>query len=512
MPADARPADPATPGDPAGVVYLVGAGPGDPGLITRRGAEVLARADVVFYDRLVHPDLLDLAEGARLVDVGKRPGDSGAGQERINELIVDEARRGNVVVRLKGGDPFVFGRGGEEAELLVASGIPFEVVPGVTSAIAGPAYAGIPLTHREHASWAVLATGHEDPTKPESTLDWPALAKAPSAVFLMGIERLATISEKLQSEGKPADTPAAVIASATWPAQRVVRSTLEKIADAVAAAGITSPAVLVVGSTVSLGDTLDWSSRRPLAGKRVFVTRTRAQAGKLAGLLRDMGAEPLEFPAIRIVPPTSYDALDEAIETVGSHAWVVFTSTNAVDAVWERLVAVARDARSFGGTRIAAIGPATADALRSRGLVADLVPATFTTEGLIEALGTSDEPGASVLLPRAEEAPDDLPEALMAAGWRCDSVSAYMTIVDTSSVAEARASIDAGIDAVVFTSGSTVRSFVELWGAPPSGCVVCCIGPRTARAAEDAGLRVDAVAQEQSIEGLVSALAAAVGR
>ncbi len=490
----------------SGIVYIVGAGPGDPSLITVRGAELLARADIVAYDRLVHPDLLKLASNAQLVDVGKRPGESAPGQQRINELLVDEARNGRVVVRLKGGDPFVFGRGGEEAELLAAAGVPFEIVPGVTSAVAGPAYAGIPLTHREHASWAVIATGHEDPTKASSALDWHALASAPTAVFLMGVERLAVIADELLRAGKPADTPAAVVASATWPQQRVVRSTLEKIADVVAEAEIAPPAILVIGGVAGLGDRLEWFARKPLAGKRVFVTRTRAQAGRLSALLREEGAEPLEFPAIKIVAPSSYDHLDECIDALGRFDWVVFTSVNSVEAVWARMGD--HDARWFANNRIAAIGPATGDAMRARGIVPDLIPETFTSVGLASALGTGV--GGEVLIFQAQDAPDDLVRALDGAGWRCERVPAYRTVVDDSSVAEGREALAAGIDAVLFTSGSTVRHFVELWGEPPPGCVVCCIGPRTAEAATELGIRIDAVAEEQSVEGLVAALISAV--
>lgn len=496
----------------SGIVYLVGAGPGDPGLLTRRGAEVLARADVVFYDRLVHPDLLKLAPDARLVDVGKRPGESGSGQALINEQLIAEASAGKTIVRLKGGDPFVFGRGGEEAELLASSGVPFEVVPGVSSAIAGPAYAGIPLTHRAHASWAALATGHEDPTKPSSTIDWASLARAPTIVFLMGIERLATICGRLQAEGKPADTPAAVVSWATWPKQRVVRATVEKIADAADAAGVQPPAVLVVGSVVDLADRLSWFERRPLLGKRVFVTRTRAQAGRLSELLREAGAEPLEFPAIKIVPPSDYQELDNAIETLGGIDWVVFPSANAVGAFWDRLVHACHDARALAGRRVAAVGGVTADALRERGIIADLVPPTFTSDALVEAMGHPSGEGKRVLVPHAETAPDDLVEALDRNGWLCRAVPAYRTERDEASVDIGRDALREGVDAILFTSGSTVRSFVELWRTPPEGCIVCCIGPRTAHAATELRVRVDAVAAEQSVEGLVAALVAAMGR
>jgi uroporphyrinogen III methyltransferase/synthase len=494
----------------SGKVYIVGAGPGDPGLITRRGAELLGRADVVAYDRLVNAELLKLAPQAELVDVGKRPGQSAEGQARINEVLIDEARKGHVVVRLKGGDPFVFGRGGEEAELLAEAGIPFEIVPGVTSAVAGPAYAGIPLTHRDFASWAAIATGHEDPTKDSSALDWDALARAPSAVFLMGIERLDVISSSLQKAGKRAETPVAVIASATWPQQRVLHSTLEKVADAVATAGITPPAVLVVGEITQLGERLEWLSRRPLAGMRVFVTRTRAQAGKLSAMLRDAGAEPLEFPAIKIVEPSSYGPLDEALKRVGRYAWVLFTSANTVEAVFRRLPPL--DARAFADSGIAAVGPATADALRAHGIEADLVPSKYTTEALAKALGSPPDGRTAVLVPQAEDAPHDLERALANNDWEPDVVPAYRTVPDDDAVEAGRDALRAGVDAVLFTSASTVENFVRNWGTPPPGTVVCCIGPRTAKAALDAGIASAAESPESSIEALVNTLIEAVRR
>jgi uroporphyrinogen III methyltransferase/synthase len=493
-----------------GIVYIVGAGPGDPGLITRRGAELLARADVVAYDRLVHPDLLKLAPQAELVDVGKRPGQSAEGQARINDVLVSEARKGRVVVRLKGGDPFVFGRGGEEAEVLVDAGVAFEIVPGVTSAVAGPAYAGIPLTHRDFASWVAIATGHEDPTKDSSALDWDALAKAPSAVFLMGIERLDVISQQLQRAGKRADTPVAVIASATWPQQRVLHSTLEKVSDAVDEAAIVPPAVLVVGEITGLGLRLDWISRRPLAGMRVFVTRTRAQAGKLSAMLRDAGAEPLEFPAIKIVEPPSYAPLDDALKHVGRYAWVVFTSANAVEAVWDRLAPL--DARAFADSGVAAVGPATADALRAHGIEPDLVPSKYTTDALAKQLGGPADARTGVLLPQAEDAPPDLQRALAANDWEPHVVPAYRTVPDEDAVEAGRAALKAGVDAVLFTSASTVENFVRNWGMPPPGTVVCCIGPRTAKAALDAGIASAAESPESSIEALVNTLIEAVRR
>jgi uroporphyrinogen III methyltransferase/synthase len=492
---------------PAGRVYIVGAGPGDPSLITRRGAELLARADVVAYDRLSNPELLKLAPQAELVDVGKRPGQSAEGQRKINDLLIAQARKGRTVVRLKGGDPFVFGRGGEEAELLAAAGVPFEIVPGVTSAVAGPAFAGIPITHRDHASWAAIATGHEDPTKASSALDWQALASAPTAVFLMGVERLDVIASELQRAGRAADTPVAVVASATWPSQRTIRSTLEKVADAVAEAQIAPPAILIVGSVTTLADTLDWlAASRPLLGKRVFVTRTRTQAGKLSAMLRELGAEALEFPAIKVGPPSSFDDLDAALAALGRFVWIVFGSTNAVDATWSRLRG---DARAFAGTRVAAVGPATADALRGRGIEPDLVPPTFTSASLAEAIG---EGTGAVLIPQAENAPDDLVRTLSDAGWTCVVAPAYRTSTDDASVTEGRRALDDGIDAVLFTSASTVRSFVDLWGKPPKDVIVCTIGPQTSAAATELGLSVAAEADPHTIEGLTNALISAVGR
>jgi uroporphyrinogen III methyltransferase / synthase len=492
-------------GPKTGKVYIVGAGPGDPALITVRAVELLSRADVVAYDRLSNPALLELAPQAELVDVGKRPGESAAGQERINELIVSEARKGRIVVRLKGGDPFVFGRGGEEAEVLADAGIPFEIVPGITAAVAGPAYAGIPLTHRAHASWVAIATGHEDPTKPESSLDWDALARAPSAVFFMGVERLEGVTEALLAAGRSADTPAAVVASATWPHQRVVRSTLEKIVDAVRTAEVSPPALLVVGDVVALGERLDWIGQRPLNGMRVFVTRTRAQAGKLSALLRDAGAVPLEFPAIKIAPPSSYEGLDEALGSLERFEWVVFTSPNAVDAVWARLEG--RDARAFAANKVAAVGPATADALRQRGIEADFVPSTFTSAALAREFPAAE---GEILVPQAEDAPDDLLRASDAAGRAVHIAPAYRTVTDDASVSAGRQALAEGVDAVLFTSGSTVRSFVELWGPPPPDCIVCCIGPRTAEVAAELGVMVGAVAEEHTLDGLVSALIGAV--
>jgi uroporphyrinogen III methyltransferase/synthase len=472
--------------------------------------ELLRRADVVAYDRLIHPDVLKLAPQARLIDVGKQPGASVEGQLRINDVLIDEAKQGNVVVRLKGGDPFVFGRGGEEARLLADAGITYEVVPGITSAIAAPAYAGIPLTHREHASWAVIATGHEDPTKPGSTIDWDAVARAPSAVFLMGVERIEQITTEMQRAGKAPDTPVAVVASATLPTQRVVRSTLEHVAADITAAGIVPPAVLVVGETVPLGPLLDWAAARPLNGKRIFVTRTRAQAGTLSALLREAGADAIEVPAIAITAPSDHRQLDAALDDPSRFGWILFTSVNAVASVFDRLRP--RDARALSGVRIGAVGRATAQALSERGISADLVPATFTSEALASELGRPSGAATTVLLPQAEDAPPQLEHALVANGWTVTVAPAYRTTIDETSVERGREVLSDGVDLVLFTSASTVTNFVKLWGMPPAACKVVAIGPRTAEAAQALGVVVDAIASEPSIDALVNAAVSAVGR
>lgn len=481
----------------------MGSGPGDPSLLTLRAVEVLSSADVVAYDRLVHPDVLKLAPKARLIDVGKRPGRSAEGQKLIEEVLVREAKNGERVVRLKGGDPFVFGRGAEEAEVLVREEIPFEVVPGVTSAIAGPAYAGIPLTHRSFASWAVLATGHEDETKTGSSLDWDAISKAPTSVFLMGVKNLRTIADNLIAAGKDSSTPAGIIASATLPEQKVVVSTLSSVADDARRLRIAPPAILVVGEVVSLASLLSWTDARPLAGKRVFVARARTQSGKLSAALREAGAVAVEVPAIRIGPPSSYDDLDNALSEMGSYDWVVFTSANAVSATWTRLD---RDARAFGGCSVAAVGPATAEALAQRGIRADLVPETFSAQALGEAIGGPDASGRQVLIPAAEDAPPDLRQTLALNGWEVTSAPAYRTVIDTEGASEGARELEAGVDAICFTSGSTVTSFIELWGKPPKDAAIVCIGPKTSEEAQSAGLHVDAVADEATISSLVEAV------
>jgi uroporphyrinogen III methyltransferase/synthase len=493
---------------------LVGAGPGDPGLITVRGLAALRAADVVVYDRLASQTLLELAPShAERLYAGKSARRHAMTQAQINRTLLSRARRGVTVVRLKGGDPFVFGRGGEEAEALAAAGIPFEVVPGVTSATAGPAAAGIPVTHRDTAASVAIATAHEAPGKAGSRLDWRALAGADTVVLLMGVERLEAAAAALVAAGKPRGTPAAVIASATLPSQRTVTAPLSRIASAARRAGIEPPAITVVGDVVRLREVLGGWDTRPLAGVRVLVTRTREQASELTGVLRELGAEVIEAPAIRVEPPRSTATVDRAVARLkgGSYAWAVFTSANGVAAFWRRLRAARADARAFGGARVAAVGEGTAAALRARGIEPDLVPAEFTTE----ALGRAFPRGSGrVLLARADRTEPGLEEALRGKGWTPERVTVYrLRAVARLDPAVRRAVVDGKIDVLTFASGGTVRAFVRLLrGKPHRRVRVAAIGPVTARAARDARLRVDAVAPEHTIPGLAAAAVRAVER
>ena len=480
-------------------VYLVGAGPGDPGLLTVRGAEVLGRADVVVYDRLSVEALLDLAPThAERISVGKAPGHVTMAQEGINALLVERGMRGEVVVRLKGGDPFVFARGGEEAAALFEAGVPFEVVPGVSSAIAAPAYAGIPVTLRHSSTSFTVVTGHEDPAVgDEGSVDWRAVAQVGGTiVILMGVARIRRIAEELMAAGRSPDTPVAAVRWGTRPQQTTLRATLATIADQ----PLATPSVIVVGEVAA--EDLSWFERRPLFGKRVVVTRTREQASQLAVALRDAGAEPVEVPVIELVDPADEGAaLSTAARVLGSYDWVVLTSPNGAGRLLEMVASYGGDARWFAGTRIAAIGPGTAAVLAERGLRADLVPERFVAEALLEAM--PDGPGR-VLLARAEVARDVLPDGLRARGWDVDVVDAYRTL-PASRTDDALTAL-AGADVVTFTSASTVGRFVEAFGVDAVPPIVACIGPVTAEAARARGLTVDVEAPTHTIDGLVAAL------
>lgn len=475
-------------------VYLVGAGPGDPGLLTVRGAEVLRAADVVVYDRLSVEALLDLAPAsAERISVAKAPGRVTMPQDHINALLVAKGREHATVVRLKGGDPFVFARGGEEAGALAAAGVPFEVVPGITSALAVPAYAGIPVTLRHSSTSFTVVTGHEDPSVGEGTVDWGAVAKVGGTiVILMGVARIGRIAEALMAGGLAPDTPAAAVRWGTRPEQVTVRATLGTIA----AQDLAPPSVIVVGEVAAVD--LRWFERQPLFGRRVVVTRTRQQASELSAGLRRLGAEPIEVPLIEVADPADGGAaLREAAAHLGTYDWVVVTSPNGA----RRLLAELPDARAFGSARVAAIGPGTAAALAEGNVRADLVPERFIAEWLLDALPDGQ---GRVLLARAEVARDVLPDGLRAKGWAVDVVDAYRTVAATVTD-EQRAAV-ATADAITFTSSSTVDRFVEAMGTEAAPPVIACIGPVTADTARAHGLPVHIEADPHTIPGLLDAL------
>jgi len=490
------------------MVYLVGAGPGDPGLMTRRSLELIASADAILYDRLIPPGALDGAPpGAELRYVGKEPGAAALSQEETNDLLVELGRAGKRVVRLKGGDPFVFGRGGEEAEALAAAGVAFEVVPGVTAGVAAPAYAGIPVTHRDAASAVAFVTGHEDPDKPESALDWDALARFPGTlVFYMGIKKLPLIAERLVAAGRDPGEAAAVIERGTHPGQRTFVGTLAGIAERVEAEEVRPPAIALVGPVAELRETIAWLERRPLHGEVVAVTRARAQASSLATRLRELGAEVAETPAIRIQPLSVEGALRAAVDRIEEYALICFTSPNGVRLLFEALAAAGSDARSLAPATVAAIGPGTAGALKEAGIVADVVPERFVAEALVEALEPVAVEGRRVLVARAAEARDVLPEALRGRGAEVDDVAVYETVAEPLGEA-CRAALERATY-VTFTSSSTVRFLMESGARPPASARIVSIGPVTSATAEEHGLTVDVQAEQHDIDGLVDALTA----
>lgn len=489
------------------ICYLIGAGPGDPGLLTLRGRECLERADTVIYDSLCNPDLLAYARpDAAVIYAGKRAGKHALSQEEINALLVEKVRAGQVVARLKGGDPFLFGRGGEEAEALAAAGLPFEIVPGVSSAIAGPAYAGIPITHRRHNSAVTIFTGHEDPQKDGEGLDYAALISTPGAkVMLMGMERLGAITRTMLEAGADASMPVALIRWATTPRQQVLVGTLADIAARAAAENFQAPAVAVFGSVVSLRGELEWFEKRPLFGKRIVVTRTRRQAGELLRGLRELGADAWELPTIRIVPPEDPVEFGETVQDAHQYDWIVFTSPNGVDAFFDLFFKMYDDVRSIGGVRIAAIGPATAARIRARHLAVDLQPEKFVTEAILEAF----QEGGSVenlkfLLPRAEGARDALAVGLEKLGAIVDDIPAYRTVPETEENAPGIARFrEEGADMTVFTSSSTAENFAALGLPLPENFRTASIGPITSATLHRLGLPVTLEATRHDILGLI---------
>ncbi|GAB7388687.1 uroporphyrinogen-III C-methyltransferase [Bacillaceae bacterium] len=497
-----------------GKVYLVGAGPGDLKLITVKGLEAIRSADVIVYDRLLNARLLACAKpGAEKIFVGKSSVYHTLPQEEITRLLIHKAKEGKIVTRLKGGDPCIFGRGGEEAEGLAEAGVPFEIVPGITSGIAAPLYAGIPLTHRDYNSSFAMVTGHERPEKKESDIDWEKLATATGTlIFYMGVKNLPFIVEQLVRYGRPPETPVALIRWGTYTKQETLVGTLHDIVEKVRKQRFKPPAIVIVGEVVRLRDKLSWFEKKPLFGKRIVVTRARSQASELAEKIEELGGEALEFPLINIVPPSDTQELDRALRRLGEFDWIVFTSANGVRFFFERMRALKVDIRTMHKARLLAVGPKTAEALEEKGLVVSGIPQDFTAEALFGEWKEEFRPGQTVLLPRANIAREALPRALREKGLNVTDVVAYETVTAEEGKDElVRLLREKKVDIVTFTSSSTVKNFIRLLAgedveALMRGVKTACIGPVTARTAEEAGLPVDAVAKESTIEGLVETL------
>jgi len=495
------------PGARAGVVYLVGAGPGDPGLMTARALELIATADAILHDRLIPEGALDGARpDAELIYVGKAPGAVAMEQAETERRMAEIALEGRSVVRLKGGDPFVFGRGGEEAETLLDAGVPFEVVPGVTAGIAAPAYAGIPVTHRDDASAVAFVTGHEDPGKDASAIDWPALAAFPGTLCLyMGVKNLPRISEELIAAGRSGDQPAAAIERGTQPGQRTVLATTATLPAAVAEAELRAPAMLVFGEVAARRERLAWLERRPLHGRRVVVTRARAQASDLAATLRGLGAEVIELPAIRIEARLETPEVEAMIEGLHTYALVCLTSPNGAELLFRAMADRGLDARALANATVAAIGPGTARRLRELGVIADIAPPRSIAESLVESLREVEVRERPVLVARAAEARDVLPDALRERGARVDVVPLYETVRGGASPEAIERARDA--DYLTFTSSSTVHYFAEAVGESfPARARIVSIGPVTSETVRELGHAVDVEAERHDPEGLVDAL------
>jgi len=505
-------------GPASGRVILVGAGPGAPDLITVRGERALRSADVVVYDALVNPDLLSLAsKGAEIIYGGKRAKDHAVPQEELNQLLVTKAREGKCVVRLKGGDPYIFGRGGEEAEALADAGVHFEVVPGISSVVAGPNYAGIPLTHRDHCSSFTVITGHEDPTKPETALDYAQLARTPGTkVILMGVERIGPIAESLVTHGMDKATPVGMVRWGTTGQQQSIEGTLGTIADLVAEKKFTAPAVTIIGDVVRLRRKLNWFEHRPLFGRRAVVTRTREQASQLSRQLLELGAEVLEIPTIKIQPPDNRQSLVEALQGLGEYDWLVFTSPNGVTAFFEYFFKAFDDVRVLGNVRLATVGPATAAKLKELHLHVDLMPEEYIAKKVAAAFKAYESvENLRILLARAQVANGDLPAELEALGAIVDDVSVYKTVPETEDANGAVAKLTAdGADWVTFTSSSTVEHFHARFDLPKllarfPRMQLASIGPETSKAINALGLKPDLEAKRHTIDGLAGALLAA---
>ncbi|MBF0099800.1 MAG: uroporphyrinogen-III C-methyltransferase [Desulfobacterales bacterium] len=502
-----------------GKVYIVGAGPGDPGLITVKGKTCIETADVVVYDYLASSALLTYAKSqTELIYVGKKGGDHTLPQKDINALLVTLAKQGRIVTRLKGGDPFIFGRGGEEVEALLAENIPFEIVPGVTSAIAAPAYAGIPLTHRDFTSTLGIVTGHEDPTKKESQLHWDAIAKGMGTiVFLMGVKNLPHIVQSLITHGRSPDTPIALVRWGTTPQQMTVSGTLATIVEKVNQSGLTAPCVIVVGDVVRFREQMKWFENRPLFGKTIVITRAREQASELSEKLTQLGAYCIEFPVIQIMPAET-DDLDKAMLNLAQYHWLVFTSVNGVSYFFDRLFKLGKDVRSLHHIKTACIGPATANRLLSFGIQSDIIPESYRAESIIDAFKNESISERRILLPRAAEARPILPVELSRMGAHVDEVIAYRTVNSNEHVDSISERLENGqIDVITFTSSSTVKHFATLLQQRFSTetihdllkkTVIASIGPITSETAERAGIPVHITASKYTIDGLIDAIMA----
>jgi len=498
----------------SGKVYLVGAGPGDPGLITLKGLEAIQKADVLIYDHLASPLLLkEASKKAEKIYVGKKGGHHTLAQDKINALIIQKVKKGLVVTRLKGGDPFIFGRGGEEVEELINENIFFEIVPGVTSGIAAPAYAGIPLTHRDYTSTIAFVTGHEDPTKDSSRINWQALAKGiGTLIFFMGVKNLPEIVRNLLKNGKDPKTPVGIVQWGTTPIQKSITGTLETIVHDAAKGNIKAPAIIVIGEVVHLRSKMKWFENRPLFGKRILVTRACEQASDLVNRLRDLGAECIEFPTIQIAPIDDWQPLDRAIDKIATYEWLVFTSVNGVRFFFKGLFKKGLDARALGNISTASIGPATAKKLLSYGIKSDIVPKTYRAESVIEAFGGKDMAQKKVLLPRAAQARPILPVELSKMGAIVDEIKTYQTlpVLDNAKTLIEQFKEDK-IDLVTFTSSSTVNNFNTLLETHNALDIInhaayASIGPITTDTAKNLGFHIDVTAQSFTIPGLCSAI------
>jgi uroporphyrinogen III methyltransferase/synthase len=497
-----------------GMVYLVGAGPGDPGLITVKGVECIRKADVVIYDYLVNRSLLNYTPpDAKKIYVGKRGAQHTLEQDEINLLLIKKAKQGKVVVRLKGGDPYLFGRGGEEAEAVAGEGIAFEVVPGVTAGIAAPAYAGIPVTHRDFTSTLALITGHEARGKKTDKIDWGKIASIGTLVFYMGIKNLASLIKNLLIHGRTEDTPVAIIRWGTTHKQETIAGTLGDIIKKVEEKRLLPPAIVIVGKVVDLRDKLNWFETKPLFGKRIIVTRAREQASKLSARLEEFGAKVIELPTIKIMPISDYNRLDSALRKIGEFDWLIFTSVNGVDGFFNRLFKLGMDTRVLKGAKICSVGPATTERLLSFGVKSDCQPSRFVAEAVLEELRKTGEiKGKKVLMPRSEIARELLCDELTKMGAKVADVAVYRTVADSSSKKELiRVLKEEKVDMVTFTSSSTVRNFIKLAGKRESHRIArdikfASIGPITSKTIRDYGFKVSIEAKEYTIPGLVNAI------